>query len=278
MEKHRLVVMISVGALMITALACNAPLQGQQPIRMTDPYAFDSANGTIAASTANPVSTDSIPGVTHVPTQPIRMTDPYAFDTLGGTIAAANTANAIAYGEPVTINPCDLVSAEQVQSVLGEAAHGTYDASLAVCVFASSSNVANRFVVVTTQGELSKVITMAALQNEITQLGDTNAQQMYDALYPRINSLSLVDLSNQINNIEATMGAQVTPIPNLGDNAFWVWKEAGKVAHLAVIRRDQEASLTVLGQDFATAQASLMPIMTDLLTNLPPNFVLAPQN
>jgi hypothetical protein len=176
--------------------------------------------------------------------------------------------------ETVVINPCDLVTADEVQTALGEAVTGEYLKEFASCTFKASNG--NQLVVFVVNGQQGRDLIMQGLESEVQNLGSDAAKSAFESLKPQVASLSLADLVAGVNGIEMAMGAQVTQIQGIGDSAFWTTKDVQKVTQVTVLRGENAFSLTLIGKDAASGQTTLTPIIGNVNSRLPDNFTLAP--
>lgn len=176
--------------------------------------------------------------------------------------------------EAVVINPCDLVTADETQSALGEAVAGTYQAQFASCTFQASDGT--QLVVFVANGQQGKDLMMQGLESEVQYLGNDAAKAALEILKPQVASLSMADLAAGVNGVETALGAQVTEIQGIGDSAFWTTRDAQKVTQITVLRGENAVSLTLVGKDSATGQSLITAIIGNVVSRLPDNFTLAP--
>ena len=115
------------------------------------------------------------------------------------------------------LNTCDVLTEDDLQSILGEAPTGTYDPQFASCSYATSSGP--QLIIGAAQGEEARRILMEGMALQLQYLGNPAAQGLFDEVAPNLSDMTLAEIIEVFAPIDTAMGREVTPIDDLGDAA-----------------------------------------------------------
>lgn len=177
--------------------------------------------------------------------------------------------------EMVMLDTCDLLAPDDVATVLGEAATGTYDPNFASCTYTSSSG--QYLIVIAYQGEMARDRTSEGMVLALQQFGDSAAQQLYDEIEPQLATMSMAEMADAFATVEEAMGRDVTSHPELGDAGYLVWIDNGIAgsAQLGVVRGETVTSVVTIGVDRAIAEANVLSVTEIVWERLPERFTPA---
>lgn len=175
--------------------------------------------------------------------------------------------------EPVVLNTCDLLSDEELQTLLGEVPGRAYDPYWSACSYSLSAGT--QISVSAFHGPLVKEKLNEAMLIALQSFGTPEAQALYDDMEPRLDEMSLVEFVEGFSAINAELNREVTDLDGLGDFANQVWVPSGS-AQMLVLRGESAITVATLFMDRETGEALLRPMMDSLWANLPEAFVPAP--
>ena len=175
--------------------------------------------------------------------------------------------------ESVVFNTCDLLTAVDLQDALGEAPTGTYDSHFATCNYTAIDG--RQLLVIAYQGEIAKDRTNEGMLLALQFLGNPTAQQLYDDIEPQLADMTIAEIVEAFSAIEAALGRDVTPHPELGEASYLVWIDGGS-AQLGVVRGETVTSIVTIGIERTTAEAIVLSITEIVWGRLPERFTPAP--
>jgi hypothetical protein len=175
--------------------------------------------------------------------------------------------------ETVVLNTCDLLSADEVTTALGEGPTGTYDPHFATCNYTAGSG--QQLLVIAYQGQIAKDRTNEGMVLALEFLGNPTAQQLYDEIEPQLADMTIAEMADAFSPVEEAMGRDVTPHPELGDASYLVWIDGGS-AQLGVVRGETVTSVVTIGIERATAESIVLTLTETVWARLPERFVPAP--
>jgi hypothetical protein len=232
---------ILVAGLMLSTVGCSVPVQ----------------RSSLPSTNTAEATTEEMEAPTPAETQPVEQP------------STEEPADA----EPVALNVCDLLTPEEVQSVLGEAPSGKYDPYNATCHYTAGSG--RQLIVVAYQGELARARANEGMQLALQYFGNPTAQQLYDGLVPQLPAMTLAQMAEAFSAVEQALGREVTPYPELGDASYLVWIQ-GRSAQLGVVRGETATSVVTMDVDRANAEPALISLTEAVWSRLPERFTPAP--
>ncbi len=179
--------------------------------------------------------------------------------------------------ERVQLDPCSLLTGDEVSGVLGgpveiQPAQGTGG-----CVYTLQSDdpsVMTQLAFSAAQGNEAKVFTLLSIGMLAGFSGDPNMKAEFEELNKQLIDLTLVEVVNRMAEMFQGTGVNVTQADGPGESALWLTyaNEFYSQGTLLVVRGEEYASLTMIGGDIDTARDQLAPLVETVFDRLPPAF------
>jgi virginiamycin B lyase len=210
------------------------------------------------------------------PTSPAQATEPLASEP---PPPAATTILPTEPVERVQLDPCTLLSAAEVEPILG----GPVEAQPAIgtggCSYVlNSGDMAGmvQLALTAAQGEEAKTLTLLGIGFLAGFSGDPNISAEFEALNDELPELSLLELVNRLADLFQGTGVDVTRIEEpYGDGVWLLYQtEAYAQGTLILVRGNEYVSLTQIGGDMTSAAERLGGLGDLVFERLPANFYL----
>ncbi len=235
-----------ISLLVVAQLACNLPLLVQPTDTPVPP----------AATPVPPTATPVPPTATPVP--------------------PTETPVPTASPEPVLLDLCSLITAEEAEEILGGTVEAQSDQGTGGCTYLLQSDdpyVVKQLSVGAAQGEEAKMsmaigvfIAAGLSQNEeLSTIAETLNED------PATMSLQEV-LTLVVQGLEL-VGFEVTPEPGLGEDAHWLWwEDISPIGEVMVVQGDNYVWLMLQGLEQDAAHELAAALVERVLGALPPTF------
>jgi glutamine cyclotransferase len=210
------------------------------------------------------------------PTSPAQATEPLASEP------PPSTATAIPPTEPperVQLDPCSLLSAAEVEPILGgpvqvQPAIGTGGCSYVL----STGDMATmtQLALTAAQGAEAKTLTLLGIGFLAGFSGDPNLGAEFEALNEELPDLSLLELINRLADLLQGTDVDVKRIDAPDGGGVWLLYQTEAYAQgtLILVRGDEYVSLTQIGGDMTNASSRLTGLGEIVFDRLPANFYL----
>jgi streptogramin lyase len=181
--------------------------------------------------------------------------------------------------ERVQLDPCSLLSDDEVGEVLGGPVLMQPPQGMGGCVYMLQSDdpsTSTQFAISAAQGNEAKAFTMLSLGMLAGFSGDPNIAAEFEALNNELPDLSLVEVVNRMAEMFAGTGVNVTQADGPGESALWLLYESEFYAQgtLLVIRGETYVSLTQIGGDMSAAPDQLASAAGMVFDRLPASFYI----
>ncbi len=179
--------------------------------------------------------------------------------------------------ERVQLDPCSLLTDEEVSEALGGPVQMQPPQGMGGCVYVLQSDdptVSTQLVISAAQGNEAKAFTMLSLGMLAGFSGDPDMAAEFEELNNQIADLTLVEVVNRMADMFAGTGVSVTQADGPGESGLWLLYEDEFYSQgtLLVVRGEEYASLTQIGGDMAAAPDHLTSLAGTLFDRLPQNF------
>jgi len=194
---------------------------------------------------------------------------------LPSSTPAAPTAPA----ERVQLDPCTLLSAEDVEPILGgpvdvQPAGGTGGCSYILADGDMPGMV--QLALTAAQGAEAKTLTLLGIGFLAGFSGDPNLSAEFETLNQEVPDLTLLELVNRLADLFQGTGVSVTRVEQPDGGGVWLLYQTQAYAQgtMLLVRGDEYVSLTQIGGDMTAAAEKLAGLGDRVFERLPANFYL----
>ncbi len=179
--------------------------------------------------------------------------------------------------ERVQLDPCSLLTDDEVGAVLGGPVQMQPPQGMGGCVYVLQSDdptASTQLAISAAQGNEAKAFTMLSLGMLAGFSGDPDMAAEFEALNNQIADLSLIEVINRMAAMFAGTGVNVTQADGPGESALWLLYESEFYSQgtMLVVRGETYVSLSQIGGDLAAAPDQLASLAGTVFDRLPPDF------
>lgn len=179
--------------------------------------------------------------------------------------------------ERVQLDPCSLLTEEEVGQVLGGPVQMQPPQGMGGCVYMLQSDdptTSTQLAISAAQGNEAKAFTMLSLGLLAGFSGDPDMASEFEELNNQLPELTLVEVVNRMAEMFAGTGVNVTQADGPGESALWLLYESEYYSQgtLLAVRGDMYTSLTQIGGDMTIAPDQLSSLTAMVFDRLPPSF------
>jgi YVTN family beta-propeller protein len=179
--------------------------------------------------------------------------------------------------ERVQLDPCSLLTDEEVGAALGGPVQMQPPQGMGGCVYVLQSDdptVSTQLVISAAQGNEAKAFTMLSLGMLAGFSGDPDMAAEFEELNNQIADLTLVEVINRMAEMFAGTGVNVTQADGPGESALWLLYEDEFYSQgtLLVVSGEEYTSLTQIGGEMAAAPDQLASLAGMVFDRLPQDF------
>lgn len=182
--------------------------------------------------------------------------------------------------ERVQLDPCTLLSEQEVGSLLGEAAQAQPSMGTGGCTYvlqASDPTKTAQVVLSAAQGNEAKALTMLSMGLLAGFSGDSEIQSKFQAVNDQLPDLTLQQTVTRLAELFRGTGVDLTQADGPDGNATWLvyTNESFAQGTLILVRGDTYVSLTQIGGDMGVAHEKLGDLANTAYDRLPASFYVA---
>ena len=181
--------------------------------------------------------------------------------------------------ERVQLDPCSLLTDEEVGAVLGGPVQMQPPQGMGGCVYVLQSDdptTSTQLAINAAQGNEAKAFTMLSLGMLAGFSGDPDMVAEFEELNNQLADLTLIEVINRMAEMFAGTGVNVTQADGPGESALWLLYESEFYSQgtMLVIRGETYVSLSQIGGDMAAAPDQLASLAGTVFDRLPPDFYM----
>ncbi|MCJ7825403.1 MAG: hypothetical protein MUP44_10920, partial [Anaerolineales bacterium] len=181
--------------------------------------------------------------------------------------------------ERVQLDPCSLLTDEEVGAVLGGPVQMQPPQGMGGCVYMLQSDdpsMSTQLAISAAQGNEAKAFTMLSLGMLAGFSGDADMAAEFEALNNQIADMTLIEVVNRMAEMFTGTGVNVTQADGPGESALWLLYESEFYSQgtLLVVRGEEYTSLTQIGGDMAAAPDQFASLAATVFDRLPPDFYI----
>ncbi len=182
-------------------------------------------------------------------------------------------------GERVKLDPCSLLSADEVSPILGGPVQVQPAGGTGGCAYSLSSGDAAgmvQIVLSAAQGEEAKALTILGIGFLAGFSGDPSISAEFEALNNDLPGLSLLELVTRLGDIFQGTGVNAIPVEQPDGGGLWLLYQTDAYSQgtLLLVRGDEYVSLTQIGGDMSAEPEGLAALGEVVFERLPANFYL----
>jgi YVTN family beta-propeller protein len=148
---------------------------------------------------------------------------------------------------PVVLDLCTLLTDEEVQQAVGAAVESSSDMGVANCTYSAvGSDVPLSVGVSAAQGIEAKTLNMVGIQLILLFASDPSAFESLNELNENAESMSVWEVIEATIQFQDDLGAEVSPVEELGAQARWIWNPTG-YGTLMIVEDQTYLSFTMTG-------------------------------
>ena len=179
--------------------------------------------------------------------------------------------------ERVQLDPCSVLTAEEVGEVLGGPVQMQPPQGMGGCVYMLLSDdptTSTQLAISAAQGNEAKAFTMLSLGMLAGFSGDPDMAAEFEALNNQVTDISLLELVNRMAEMFEGTGVNVIQADGPGESALWLLYESEFYSQgtLLTVRGEAYTSLTQIGGDMAAAPDQLASLTGTVFDRLPSAF------
>lgn len=179
--------------------------------------------------------------------------------------------------ERVQLDPCSLLTDEEVGEVLGGPVQMQPPQGMGGCVYMLQSDdptTSTQLAISAAQGNEAKAFTMLSLGLLAGFSDDPNMASEFEELNNQLPDLTLVEVVNRMAEMFEGTGVNVTQADGPGESALWLLYESEYYSQgtLLVVRGEVYTSLTQIGGDMSAAPDQLASLAATVFDRLPSDF------
>lgn len=187
--------------------------------------------------------------------------------------AATPTPEAVAVA-PVSLDPCTLLSAEEVSNALGETVEVQPGLQTGACSFATTTGSQPKSIGVSAaQGSQARELVQMSASMGLLFGGTPELQQVADDLKANAASMTLVEVVEKAHLLLAPLGYGYSPAENQTSPSFWGWNPMG-AGSLEQVDGETYLAISAIGLEEPSAKTLTKALLDLAASRLPAAFTI----
>lgn len=201
---------------------------------------------------------------------------------LGSAVAPTQVVTSIpatdvslAPAEPVALDLCTLLTADEISAALGEAVEVQPGLQTGACTFGATTDSAQPKSVAVSAAQSAQARDLVQMAASLGLLfgGSPEAQAIAQDLQANASSMPLEEVVSKANSLLAPLGYVYTPVEGTAGVTTWGWNPLG-AGSLQQVLGETYLSVSVVGMDEAGARSLAEGLLTIAAARLPAAFTI----
>ena len=178
--------------------------------------------------------------------------------------------------EMVVLDLCTLLTEDEVGQVLGVTVTASDEMGFANCSYTSSDpSMPYSVSVSSAQGIEAKELNLVGIQLLLAFAADADALESMSQLVENAQAMSVWEVVEGVIQFQDDLGADVSPVADLGDQAWWIWTEMGAYGTLMWVEGETYLSFNMMGMEEPDAREFAIALAPPAKDRLPIAFTVS---
>ena len=157
--------------------------------------------------------------------------------------------------EMVVLDLCSLLTEEEVGQVLGVEVTASDEMGFANCSYTSADpSIPYSVSVSSAQGIEAKELNLVGVQLLLAFAVDAEALEPINQLVENAEDMTVWEVVDGVINFQEGMGAIISPVTELGEQAKWIWNPIGSYGTLMWVESETYISFNMMGMEEPSAR------------------------